>query len=180
MPGLAVLPTLCARAASCRGGRGEGAWHASYWLPRASIAAPIGCPGLPAVLRRKWRVGGGRWAAETLNGAGPGMEAAAAAGRQRALLRQVSAAQPRPFPSHPPLSSPRPPPIHAASPSGAGLEAGGRRRLVRAAAARLHRGLRPPQRHSAPAPAALALWYVPCPVCASPPSLSGFLSGGSS
>lgn len=89
MPGLAVLPTLCARAASCRGGRGEGAWHASYWLPRASIAAPIGCPGLPAVLRRKWRVGGGRWAAETLNGAGPGMEAAAAAGRQRALLRQV-------------------------------------------------------------------------------------------
>lgn len=60
-------------------------------------ALPIGCPELPAVLRRKRRAGGGRWAAETLNGAGPSMEAAVA-GRQRALLRQVSAALPRPFP----------------------------------------------------------------------------------
>lgn len=135
----------------------------SYWLPRASrrVAPEVACGRRPLgggdFERRRARHGGG--------GGGPAAGPAPPGERGAAVTL-------------PPLSSPRPPSIHAASPSGAGLEAGGRRRLVRAAAARLHRGLRPPQRHSAPAPAALALWYVPCLVCASPPS--GFLSGGSS
>lgn len=53
--------------------------------------------------------------------------------------------------------SPSPAAPHAVLPSGAGLEGGGRRRLVRAAAARLHRGLRRPQRPRPLPPGALDL-----------------------
>lgn len=75
----------------------------------------------------------------------------AEAGRRRALLRQVSAGPEGRW------RPPSPAAPHALLPSGAGLEGGGRRRLVRAAAARLHRGLRRPQRPRPFPPGALDL-----------------------
>lgn len=73
---------------------------------------------------------------------------------QRALLRQVSAGPPGGGGSRFPQSPAAP---HAALPAGAGLEGGGRRGLVRAAAARVHRGLRRAERPGPLPPAALDL-----------------------
>lgn len=88
------------------------------------------------------------------DGGAAAMEPGAGAGRQRALLRQVSAGPQAAGPQLPVLAAP-----HAVLPAGAGLEGGGRRRLVRAAAARVHRGLRRAQRSRPLPPGALDLQF---------------------